>query len=210
MPDKINNRILIIFAHPAIQKSRINLELFKTVSSMDGVTLRDIYETYPDFLINVKDEQKLLLDHDIIVLQHPFYWYSSPAIIKEWIDRVLEYGFAYGHDGTALAGKSMMSAITAGGSEDSYKADGVHYYNVRDFLRPFERTAALCGMKYLPPFVVHHTPNVTSSHEISSFANLYREVIIMLRDNEFDPKLIAEYRYVNDYVLSKRDSQAVD
>ena len=61
-----------------------------------------LYAAYPDFMIDVKREQQLLLDHDIIVLQHPFYWYSSPAIIKEWLDLVLENGWAYGTGGSNL------------------------------------------------------------------------------------------------------------
>ena len=176
---------------------------------MNGITFRDLYEIYPDFLINVEEEQRLLREHDIIVLQHPFYWYSSPAIIKEWIDLVLEYGFAYGIEGTALKGKSMMTAISAGGSEDSYKADGVHYYHVRDFLRTFERTAALCNMTYLPPFVVHHNSELATSEDIAVYGDLYRKVIVMLRDNEINFDAISNFKYINDYILDQYESWSV-
>lgn len=203
------NRVLILFAHPALQKSKINLELCRAINEVDGITFRDLYEIYPDFLINVPREQKILLEHDIIVLQHPFYWYSGPAILKEWIDLVLEYGFAYGHDGTALKGKSLMSAISAGGSEDSYTEDGVHYYHVRDFLKTYERTAALCGMNYLPPFVVHQTSELISSEEISIYSDLYKKTIIMLRDESIDFKTINNFKYINDFMLDQFESWSV-
>ena len=78
------NKVLILFAHPALEKSRVNLRLIREVRDLPGITFHDLYETYPDFLIDVKREQKLMEDHQIIVLQHPFYWYSTPAILKEW------------------------------------------------------------------------------------------------------------------------------
>ena len=203
------NRILILFAHPALQKSRVNRRLIEKAHNLEGVTFHDLYEVYPDFHIRVKREQSLLLDHDLIVFHHPFYWYSSPAIIKEWIDLVLEYGFAYGIEGTALKGKSMMTAISAGGSEDSYKADGVHYYHVRDFLRTFERTAALCNMTYLPPFVVHHNSELATSEDIAVYGDLYRKVIVMLRDNEINFDAISNFKYINDYILDQYESWSV-
>ena len=77
-------RVLIQFAHPALQKSRVNRRLIAAVSNLENVTVNDLYEEYPDFSVNVKREQDLLRSHDIVVFQHPFYWYSSPALLKEW------------------------------------------------------------------------------------------------------------------------------
>ncbi len=100
-----NDRVLILFAHPALEKSRVNRRLAEAVQSLPGVTFNDLYQHYPDLDIDVEREQQLLVAHDVVVMQHPFYWYSSPAIIKEWQDLVLEFGFAYGPGGTALEGK---------------------------------------------------------------------------------------------------------
>ena len=72
--------------------------------------MHDLYEAYPDFDIDVRREQELLAAHEVIVLQHPFYWYSAPALLKEWQDLVLEHGWAYGSGGTALRGKALLSA----------------------------------------------------------------------------------------------------
>ena len=179
------NRILILFAHPALQKSRVNRHLVKAVEPLGGVTFRDLYECYPDLDIDVKHEQGLLLDHDMIVLQHPFYWYSTPAIIKEWEDLVLEHGWAYGRDGTALRGKMLLSVITAGGRESAYQTDGYNRFTMRELLAPIAQTAYLCGMDYLPPFVVHGT-HALSEAEILKHAEDYRRVICALRDGALD------------------------
>lgn len=209
MSKNFKKKILVIFAHPALEKSRINIELCRAIKNLDGITFHDLYEIYPDSLIDVGEEQKLLLDHDIIVFQHPFYWYSSPAIIKEWIDLVLQYGFAYGQGGTALRGKTMMTAITAGASEDSYTEGGVHYYPVREFLKPFERTAVLCGMNYIPPFVVHHTSELKNAQDISVYTDLYQKVLIALRDQNIDINAMNKFAYINDYILDQYESWSV-
>lgn len=103
-------RILVIFSHPALQSSRANKQLLHAIEGLEGITLHDLCQRYPDMFINVKREQALLAEHDIIVFQHPFYWYSCPAIMKEWMDLVLEYGYAYGPEAHALNGKQWLSA----------------------------------------------------------------------------------------------------
>jgi len=175
------NRILILFAHPALEKSRVNRRLIHAVKDLEHVTCHDLYEAYPNFHINVKFEQKLLLSHDIIVFQHPFYWYSSPAILKEWQDLVLEYGFAYGSEGTALQGKKFLTAITTGGSEEAYQPQGHNHFTINQLLTPFEQTARLCGMTYLSPFVIYGTPHLNLI-QIDQEANNYRQAIAALRD----------------------------
>ncbi|MGF1513494.1 MAG: NAD(P)H-dependent oxidoreductase [Elainellaceae cyanobacterium] len=179
-------RILILFAHPALEKSRINRQLIDAVDDLDAVTIHDLYEAYPQFHIDVAREQQLLLDHDVIVFQHPFYWYNSPALLKEWQDLVLEYGFAFGHDGTALQGKKCFSAITTGGTKAAYCRQGYNYYSIRELLTPFEQTARLCGMEYLPPFVVYGTHQLQEMSQIAPHADRYRSFITTLRDRKID------------------------
>jgi glutathione-regulated potassium-efflux system ancillary protein KefG len=125
-------RVLILFAHPAPDKSRVNRHLIEAVRGLDNVTINDLYEEYPTFDINVRREQELLLAHDIIVFQHPFYWYSSPAILKEWEDLVLEYGFAYGAGGTHLQGKLFLTAITTGALPEAYCRMGFNFFSIRE------------------------------------------------------------------------------
>jgi len=179
-----SRRLLILFAHPAFHKSRINRALLSAVESLPGVTVNDLYEAYPHFHINVSQEQRLLLEHDIIVFQHPFYWYSSPALLKQWEDLVLEYGFAYGKNGTKLNGKLFLTAITTGGPSASYSRKGHNYFTIREFLAPFEQTARLCGMTYLPPFIVSGVLWINDKTEIQGHSSVYRRLLEALRDDE--------------------------
>jgi glutathione-regulated potassium-efflux system ancillary protein KefG len=163
-------RILLLFAHPAYQRSRINRAMIEAVQDFAQVRLHDLYEEYPHFHIDVKREQKLLREHDVIVFQHPFYWYSCPALLKEWLDLVLEYNFAYGDSGTELAGKKWMSAITTGGPAEAYLCQGQNCFTMEQFLVPFEQTARLCNMAWQPPFIVHGSLRLTrdSARDIGS------------------------------------------
>ena len=181
-----SRRLLILFAHPALHKSRVNHLLLSSVESLPGVTVNDLYESYPNFHVNVAREQALLLEHDVIIFQHPFYWYSSPAILKQWQDLVLEYGFAYGKNGTRLHGKLVLTAISTGGPSSAYQRGGYNYFTVRELLAPFEQTARLCGMIYLPPFVVPGVLWMEDQAELSTYGSVYRRALEALRDNAFD------------------------
>jgi glutathione-regulated potassium-efflux system ancillary protein KefG len=172
-------RVLILFAHPMPRKSRVNRVLAATVRGLDGVTFHDLYEAYPDFDIDVDREKALLLEHDVVVFQHPFYWYSAPALVKEWLDLVLQYGFAYGDTGTALMGKVWQQAITTGGPEEAYCAKGYNRFAIRQLLAPFEQTANLCNMVFLEPFVVHGVLQMSRA-QIETEALRYRAYIEQL------------------------------
>ncbi|MBL0954614.1 MULTISPECIES: NAD(P)H-dependent oxidoreductase [Leptospira] len=150
-------KILIQLFHPFLEKSKANQMLLDSIPISNQITLRDLYEIYPNFTIDVKLEQKMLMEHDVILFQHPFYWYSCPPLMKQWIDFVLEDGWAYGKNGNSLNGKKWIQTITTGGSEKAYKEDGFHKHPIEDFLLPFRRTAELCKMDYQSPFLVQGT-----------------------------------------------------
>ncbi|MBY0279624.1 NAD(P)H-dependent oxidoreductase [Candidatus Binatia bacterium] len=189
-------RILILFAHPALHRSRVNRALVQAVRDLEGVTLHDLYELYPDFDVDAEHEQDQLLRHDLLILQHPFYWYSTPALVKQWLDVVLQLGWAYGRSGTALRGKQMLSVITAGGSERAYARDGVNGYSIAELLAPLAQTARLCGMDYLPPYVLHGTHGL-GEEEIARHAEEYRSVLEALRDGRVDLDAARRRPYLN-------------
>lgn len=191
------HRVLIIFAHPALEKSRVNRQLLQALQGLEGVTIHDLYENYPNFYIDVKAEQYLLLSHHIVVFQHPFYWYSSPSLLKEWQDLVLEYGFAYGRGGTALQGKKVLSAVTTGGSPQAYQREGQNFFTMRELLVPFEQTARLCGMDYLPPFVVQSTHQLRDQEQITLYAQQYCRAIEALRDNRIHWDFLQQMPHFN-------------
>lgn len=173
--------VVVLFAHPRLEKSRANRVLLRHIPESDGITFRDLYELYPDFNVDIAAEQAVLLAHDVIVVHHPFYWYNAPPLVKQWIDLVLAFGWAYGPGGTALHGKSAMHAITTGGAADAYSSEGFHKFTIADFLRPLQRTATLCGMRWLPPFVVHGT-NRMSEADLEEHGRRYGQALVALRD----------------------------
>lgn len=178
-------KILILFAHPALQRSRVNRVMVDSIRDLQNVTFHDLYEEYAEFDIDVAAEQTLLGEHGVVVFQHPFFWYSTPSVLKEWLDLVLTHGWAYGTSGTALHGKKLISAITTGGRESAYHRNGYNRFTIRQLLAPIEQTAHLCGMEYLPPFSVHGTHQMEPI-EIQQNANRYRRLITLIRDDRID------------------------
>lgn len=182
MPDtRPAPRILILYAHPQHEQSRVNRRLCEAVSGMPQVMLHDLYETYPDFHIDVKREQVLLEQSDLVVWQHPVQWYGMPSLLKEWIDVVFEHDWAYGHAGTALRGKDLLLVATTGGPVDAYDASGYHGRPFSDFLPPYEQTAWLCGMRWLDPFVIHGARQI-AEEDIAKHAARYRELLATYPD----------------------------
>ena len=189
-------KILIEFAHPAYHKSRINRKLVSAVKKLEWVTFNDLYENYPDFFIDVKREQQLLSDHDIIIFHHPFYWYSAPALMKEWMDLVLEHGWAYGEYGHHLENKYLLSVVTTGGRREVYSRKGKNQYSINEFLLSYKQSAHLCRMEYLPPFVIHGAHTMGDA-EIEKFSEKYINVLSILREGSED---LDKMEYFNDLI----------
>ncbi|WP_413739045.1 glutathione-regulated potassium-efflux system ancillary protein KefG [Sodalis sp. RH21] len=161
-------KVLLLYAHPESQDSVANRMLLQAAASLEHVTVHDLYGIYPDFFIDIHYEQQLLREHQVIVFQHPLYTYSCPALLKEWLDRVLARGFASGIGGDALAGKYWRSVITTGEPEGAYQRRGYNRYSMDDILRPFELTATMCRMQWVPPMVIYWArrqhPDVLAHH----------------------------------------------
>jgi glutathione-regulated potassium-efflux system ancillary protein KefG len=189
-------RVLLLFAHPALEKSRVHRRMLAAATEIAGVTVHDLYEEYPDQHIEVEAEQRLLLEHDAFVFQHPFYWYSTPAILKQWQDLVLEHGWAYGKGGTALTGKVTFNALSAGGPEHAYRRGGYNVFTVRELLAPWEATARLCHMRYLPPFVVFGALRFANVEEIAPHVQEYRRLLQALVDDRLDLTAAAEREHL--------------
>lgn len=195
------NKILILFAHPRFERSLNNSLLVQNIPDIPEITFHDLYEKYPDFNINIENEKKLLEDHNIIIWQHPFYWYSAPPLLKQWIDLVLEFGWAYGPGGNALEGKIIFNSITSGGQRSAYTREGHNRFTVQELLAPFEQTAFLCKMIYLPPFAVHGTHKI-SKEEKNLIANQYRNTLDILVKGDFIVNDIKKFAYLNDWIES--------
>src|SRR6478752_4281687 len=116
------HRTLVLVAHPDLGSSRITAHLTAAIKDLEHVTVHDLSTTYPDRRIDAAREQELLRGHDTIVWTFPWHWYSVPGVLKEWMDQVLTYGFAYGTGGDALHGKRLQLALSTGGPEAAYTA----------------------------------------------------------------------------------------
>lgn len=164
--------LLIVYAHPYPRHSHINKALLQSIADLDEVKVHSLYDVYPDFNINVRLEQSMVNEADTIVIQHPMQWYNMPALLKLWFDKVFEYGWAYGHEGTALKGKQLIWVVTTGG-EESHFVYG-EFPGFASLSQPLQKTALYCGMTWLPPFVLHNTFNFDEA-QVAESAQKYRQ-----------------------------------
>ena len=177
-------KVLVNLFHPHLERSVVNRAWADRLANQPGITLRNLYALYPDGKIDVAAEQQALAEHDRLVFQHPFYWYSTPPLMKQWLDDVLTYGWAYGPGGNALAGKEWLSAISTGGPADSYQAGGYNRFSMSEFLKPLVQTASLLQTVFLPPFIFHGAV-VADSESIRASADALLDYI---RNPLLDPQ----------------------
>jgi glutathione-regulated potassium-efflux system ancillary protein KefF len=168
--------IALIYAHPHPARSRANRALLDAARCAAGVTVRSLYDAYPDFGIDVAAERRLLDGAGLVVWQHPIMWYAAPALLKLWFDTVLARGWAYGEGGTALAGKSCLWVTTTGAPPAGYTAGGVHRHPFEAFVPAMEMTARYCGMRWLEPIVVHGAHEIDDA-ALQSQASRYRAAL---------------------------------
>jgi glutathione-regulated potassium-efflux system ancillary protein KefG len=168
---------MVIVAHPHLQQSRANKTLVNYISEYSNILVRDLYAEYPDWTINIEKEQQLLVAYERIVFQFPFYWYSCPPLLKKWLDDVMQFGWAYGPDGTNLKQKEFLLAITAGGTEKSYRVGGDNWYTVSEFIKPLQATIMRCHGTFLPPFIMYQS-NKSNDEELLKEAEKYRDHIL--------------------------------
>jgi putative NADPH-quinone reductase len=171
-----DSSILVYFAHLDIERSLINRTLCKAVNTLSHVNFRDLHELYPDFFIDIRTEQALLRSADLIVFQHPIYWYAAPAIFKHFQDTVLTEGFAFGRGGDVLHGKDFLLVASTGAAVEEYQPGGIHHYRFEELIRPIEQSTRFCGMRFLPPLVLHGGHGL-SQDVIDAHATNYRRIL---------------------------------
>ncbi|MEV5779160.1 NAD(P)H-dependent oxidoreductase [Streptomyces antimycoticus] len=172
----VPTRTLVLLAHPHLGRSRINAALADAVRDVASVTVRDLYGTYPGRHIDVHAEQQLAADHQVIVFQFPTQWYSVPSLLKEWLDEVLLYGFAYASDGPLLIGKTLQVVTSTGSAEADYRDEGFQRFTMEELLRPLEQTATRTGMAWAAPLILHDARG-TSDEDLALHAKRYRSLL---------------------------------
>ncbi|MCO7231693.1 MULTISPECIES: NAD(P)H-dependent oxidoreductase [unclassified Cobetia] len=193
-------KVLVYLAHPRPDRSEVNATLFRQASNAGHVTSVDLYATYPSMDIDIDAEQRRLVEHDVIVFQHPFYWYSCPALLKEWIDLVLEYGFAYGPQGQALKGKQVMHVISCGAARHAYTQAGYKGVTVPELLRPFKATWQLCQVEWLPPLVLFDAGRAEADGRLDEHCQDYRALLDLLHHTPLDAAQLSRHALFNDYL----------
>jgi putative NADPH-quinone reductase len=175
---------LVVVSHPHLETSRAHRRMLDSIAGLPGVAIRHLEALYPDGHIDVAAEQAAVLHAKRIVFQFPFYWFSTPPMLKAWQDDLLSVGFAYGPGGTRMQGKQLQPVLTTGGAHDKYRPGGHNLYEVTDLLKPLETTAHFVGMTMLPPLVLYHVPNVPgipvpadADARIEAFARRYRDLL---------------------------------
>jgi glutathione-regulated potassium-efflux system ancillary protein KefG len=170
------SKVLLIFAHPNLESSRVNAALLKKLPVSENFVFYDIYRKNKNYKFDVASEQELLIKHEQVVFQFPFHWYSATPLLRLWFDEVLTHGFAYGSEGKALHGKKFSCVITTGGPAEAYQRSGYNYYTIEELLMPLRQTANLIGMIWQEPFLVQGALSI-AQEELDKKSFEYRDYI---------------------------------
>lgn len=175
-------KTLVILSHPNLAASVANRTVIEELKkSSQDITIRHLEELYQGYSIDVAAEQAALLAADNIVFQFPFYWYSSPPALKNWIDKVFDYNFAYGPEGDKIKGKNLIISTTLGGPQEAYLPLGYNHFRVGELLRPFEQTAYLTGLNYIEPIFTHRcvfSPEANNMTEVEERARSHAKRVL--------------------------------
>jgi putative NADPH-quinone reductase len=151
----------LIVGHPDLESSRLSAALVRSARGLPDVDvriLRDLPLTSPTL---IAAEQRALAEADHVVLLYPTFWYSTPGVLKTWMDVVFSRGWAYGTGGSgALAGKTLTVVTTTGGGEAAYRPGELHSFEYDAILAPLKATAHRLGMRWGEPLVVHGARDV--------------------------------------------------
>lgn len=197
----------IILAHPNLKSSLANKAIVDVVKAKaEDVEVRDIYSLYPDFKVDVEREQAALEESDVVVFQFPWFWYSAPSLLKEYIDAVFAFNWAYGPLGNKLEGKKFIISTTVGAAEEFYQPGGGNNFYMAQLLSPFEQTALKTRMIWQKPILAYgsvYIPDIYQSKKIvTRRAQGYgEELVVRLKSlTEFsEEKHIREF-FINEWL----------
>ena len=172
-------KTIIILVHPNFDQSVCNKAIIDGIRelNMPHVTIKDLYALYPDFKIDVAKEQADLLAHDRIIFQFPMYWFSTPALLKEWQDVVFTRGFSHGKNGTALAKKKMLLSVTAGITEEVFLNPVEGQYPIKELWSSLSYTANYCKMIFEEPICMYGVQYASSEVELKEKTRIHIQTL---------------------------------
>ncbi|WP_327180502.1 NAD(P)H-dependent oxidoreductase [Streptomyces sp. NBC_01334] len=173
------SKVLLVVGHPDLSQSKANAALVDAVRDLAHVTVHDLYATYPDFQIDAGAEQALLAEHDVIVFQHPVFWYNTTPLFKQWQDKVFTLGWAFTMDGSPsqLAGKKAVVAVTTGVPADHYTPEGANQATIETLLSNWHATLRLCQFDIQPMVKLYGTAFGLSEEDLNTAAKQYNELL---------------------------------
>ena len=153
-------------------KSIANQTFFKYQAEQQNACQKNMFND------NLKDEMEKLEWCDILIFNFPLWWFSLPAILKGWVDRVFAMGFVYGagkgtYENGVFKNKTAFVTMTTGGPEQSYAIDGKNG-DIDTILFPIHHGMFyFTGMTVLAPFI-SWGPSRASENELKSELGRYK------------------------------------
>ena len=137
-------KTVIIVDHPNYDQSVVNRRWLDEVRKYpDEFIVHNLQSSYPRSSIDVAAEHSLIDNNGSVVFQFPLYWFNCPPMLKSWFDLVLTPGWAYA-GGRHLEGRKVALAVTCGGDEAGYSAQGDNKHTLREFLNSLEQSLVRC------------------------------------------------------------------
>lgn len=204
-------KTLVIISHPELDESSSQQFLVQSFPESETVTLHHLEKTYPDGKIDKQREQALLKAHDRILFQFPFYWYSSPPLLKHWQDEVLEEHFAFGHRGHHLKGKEFGLVLVIGVGEKEYQTGGQEGFSISELTKPYQAVARKTGMNYLKPLEIFQFPYMTEDEKMRLLIK-YQQWLTIDRPDSLRSReewMIQELETIDHQTLDSDDSSFV-
>ncbi len=139
------------------------------------------------FAPELKAEMDKLLWADFVMFQFPLWWFSLPAILKGWVDRVFAMGFSYdlgrAYDTGFFPRKRGMLALTTGAPPPTYTAQGKNG-DINQLLLHINRGMLyFLGLQVLPPFIAYSAARVTPEQR-TAYLDAFRERLLTLESTE--------------------------
>ena len=180
-------KTLVIISHPDIMESGSQQYLLSSIPDNKDITVHHLESLYPDFKIDIEKEQALLKEHDRIIFQFPFYWYSSPALLKKWQDDVLTDGFAYGKNGKALTGKEFGLVVTIGVKKVEYQPGGREGFSIDELTKPYQALALKTKMTFLKTLPVFQFSYLTEDQKMTLLIR-YQQYLTQEKDDSLEAR----------------------
>ncbi|MBU1619316.1 MAG: NAD(P)H-dependent oxidoreductase [Gammaproteobacteria bacterium] len=178
--------ISLLYAHPYAHHARLEQMMLNAVQHWPGLELRELYQLYPDFYINVALERKMLQSSAAIVLHYPMQCGLPPALLVQYLHKVFQYGWAYGTNDAgdavmSLQGKSFWLVTHAVASH--HELDPCYQQSM---FTPLRQLALSCGMRWQQPLML---PELTDATVATQAAELFRHGLeqLTLTKDDRDP-----------------------